>query len=86
MEGEDRLKAMIQEKGFRVLVHTPYCDNYQKGHSNCLGCESEKGCKKRFQIMSLMAMCDRAKNDTPAQVKANMEWFGLEVDKVMKEA
>lgn len=81
----DGIKEILEDKGFRVLNNTPYCETYRNTHENCLGCSSEKGCKKRYQIGMILQICSKAKNDTPQQIKDNYDWFVKEVDKIIEE-
>lgn len=51
----ENYKDTLRAKGFRVEYHTPYCIGRKKNFpdKNCVGCESEQGCK-RFAGIALI--------------------------------
>ena len=44
----------LVEKKYPLHMGTAYCNKWCETHQNCIGCESEIGCKKANEIVEVM--------------------------------
>lgn len=50
------LKEIIRIDGYPIHMDTAFCRAYRESHSNCIGCESELGCKKFIDALLIVAV------------------------------
>ena len=83
-EIETTLKKMVLDKGYPVYMDSTVCVNHKKIHSNCVGCESVKGCLKYTKLMMVFSTGLLAKHDTPEEITHNSKWVIEEFKKILE--
>lgn len=81
-EMQETFVKQLREKGHRVELDTPFCNQYKDAHGNCKGCESERGCQKLIDLLMMMATVTMAKHDTPEQIEHNANWMRKKMEEI----